>query len=176
MKWKAWVTQVRLNKWLFQVCAPRIRDYLQNNELPLKALFLLDNAPEHPKDLQNNLLEDVPWETVQFLSPNTTLLIQTMDQKVTAGFKKSYTCAQFCQSFEACQFSSTMTLKKIWYSWSYSGHSIGMVRSHSTTVEFCLAKAVSILHSERWRWCPWNHGWNCNNCYRSGIGGEWRCN
>ena len=80
--------QVRFKKGLFKVCAPKIRDYLQNNELPLKALFLLDNAPGHPKDLENNLLEDFPWQTVQFLLPNTTLLIQPMYQDVIAGFKK----------------------------------------------------------------------------------------
>jgi hypothetical protein len=51
-------------EWLFEVCAPSIKDYLENNDLPLKALLLLDNAPGHPKDLEDNLLTDFPWLTV----------------------------------------------------------------------------------------------------------------
>lgn len=111
---RAWVTQDLFKEWLFKVCAPSIKDYLDTNDLPLKALLLLDNAPRHPKDLKDNLLTDFPWLTVQFLPPNTTSLIQPMDQEVIAAFKKLYTRALFRRCFEACQFSSTMTLKKFW--------------------------------------------------------------
>ncbi|XP_071036412.1 tigger transposable element-derived protein 1-like [Parasteatoda tepidariorum] len=45
-----------------------IKDYLDTNDLPLKALLLLDNAPGHPKDLKDNLLTDFPWLTVIFTS------------------------------------------------------------------------------------------------------------
>jgi hypothetical protein len=49
---RAWVTQVFFFKeWLFEVCAPSIKDYLEKKDLPLKAWLLLDNAPGHPKDL-----------------------------------------------------------------------------------------------------------------------------
>ncbi|GFV11251.1 HTH CENPB-type domain-containing protein [Trichonephila clavipes] len=78
---RAWVTQDLFKKWLFKVCAPSIKDYLDTNDLPLKALLLLDYAPRHPKDLKGNLLTDFPWLTVQFLTPNTTSLIQPMDQE-----------------------------------------------------------------------------------------------
>ncbi|GFS56960.1 hypothetical protein TNIN_143031 [Trichonephila inaurata madagascariensis] len=47
-------------RWLFKVCAPSIKDYLDTNDLQLKALLLLDNAPEHPKDLKDHLLTDFP--------------------------------------------------------------------------------------------------------------------
>ena len=93
---------------------PSIKEYLDTNDLPLKALLLLDIAPGHPKDLEDNLLTDFPWLTVQFLPPNTTSLIQPRDQEVIAGFKKLYTRALFRRCFEACQFSSTMTLKTFW--------------------------------------------------------------
>jgi hypothetical protein len=89
-------------EWLFEVCPPTIKDYLENHDLSLKALLLLDNAPGHPKDLDDNLLTDFPWLTVQFLPPNTTSLIQPMDQEVIAGFRKLYTRALFCWCFEAC--------------------------------------------------------------------------
>ncbi|GFV65141.1 tigger transposable element-derived protein 1-like protein [Trichonephila clavipes] len=99
-------------EWLFKDCAPSIKDYLDTNDLPLKALLLLDNAPGHPKGLKDNLLTDFPWLTVQFLPPNTNSLLPPMDQEVIAAFKKLYTRALFCRCFEAGQFSSTMTLKR----------------------------------------------------------------
>lgn len=111
---RAWVTLALFKEWLFEVCAPSIKDYLATNDLPLKALLLLDNAPGHPKDLDDNLMADFPWLTVQFLPPNTTSLIQPMDQEVIAGFKKLYTRALFRRCFEACQSSSTMILKTFW--------------------------------------------------------------
>ena len=46
-------------EWLFEVCVPSIKDYLDTNDLPLNALLLLDNAPGHPKGLEDNLLTDL---------------------------------------------------------------------------------------------------------------------
>ncbi|GFY67628.1 zinc finger MYM-type protein 1 isoform X2 [Trichonephila inaurata madagascariensis] len=108
---RAWITQDVFKEWLFKICAPSIKDYLDTNDLPLKALLLLSNVPGHPKDLKDNLLTDFPWLTVQFLPPNTTSLIQRMDQEVIVAFKKLYTSALFRRCFEACQLSSTMTKK-----------------------------------------------------------------
>ncbi|GFR27834.1 tigger transposable element-derived protein 1 [Trichonephila clavata] len=111
---RAWITQDLFKEWLFKVCAPSIKYYFDTNDLPLKALLILDKAPGHPKDLKDNLLTDFPWLTVRFFPPNTTTLIQPLDQEVIAAFKKSYTRALFRRCFEACQFSPTMTLKKFW--------------------------------------------------------------
>ena len=44
-------------QWLFKVCALRLRDYLQTNELSLKPLWQLDNAQGHPG---KNLLQKTP--------------------------------------------------------------------------------------------------------------------
>jgi hypothetical protein len=77
-------------------------------------MLLLDNEPGQPKELEDNLLTDFPWLTVQSLPPNTTSLIQPIDQGVIAGFKKLYTRALVRRCFEVCQFSSTMTLKTFW--------------------------------------------------------------
>ncbi|GFY58405.1 zinc finger MYM-type protein 1 isoform X2 [Trichonephila inaurata madagascariensis] len=92
---RAWATQDLFKEWLFKVCAPSIKDYLDNNDLPLKALLLLDNVPGHPKDPKDNFL-------IQFLPPNTTSLIQPKDQEVIAAFKKLYTRVLFRRCFEAC--------------------------------------------------------------------------
>ena len=53
-------------KMVIKVFAPSMKDYLETNELPLKALFLLGSAPGHPKDLEDNLLADFPWQTFSF--------------------------------------------------------------------------------------------------------------
>ncbi|GFV08382.1 uncharacterized protein TNCV_328161 [Trichonephila clavipes] len=96
---RAWVTQDLFKECLFKVCAPReresIKDYIYTNDLPVKALLLLDNTPGHLKDLKVNLLTDFSWLSVQFLPPNTTSLIQPMDQEAIAAFKKLYTHALF---------------------------------------------------------------------------------
>ncbi|XP_071037900.1 tigger transposable element-derived protein 1-like [Parasteatoda tepidariorum] len=143
---RAWVTQYLFKEWL--VCAPSIRDYLDTNDLPLKALLLLDNAPGHPKDLEDNLLTDFPWLTVQFLPPNTTSLIQPMDQEVIAAFKNTRVLFRRC--FEASQFSSTMTSKKFRKEKFDILEAICIIQKawseiHTATVDFCLAEAVSIL-------------------------------
>ncbi|GFR15826.1 HTH CENPB-type domain-containing protein [Trichonephila clavata] len=78
---RLWVTQDLFKEWLFKVCAPSIKDYLDTNDLPLKALLLLNNAPGHPKDLKDYLFTGFPCLTAQFLPPNTTSLIQPMDQE-----------------------------------------------------------------------------------------------
>ncbi|GFX71854.1 HTH CENPB-type domain-containing protein [Trichonephila clavipes] len=82
--------------------ASGIKDYLDINDLPLKALLLLDNAPGHSKDLKDNLLTDFPWLKVQFLFPNTTSLIQPMDKEacleITQGQLIS-TWRKLCPSF-----------------------------------------------------------------------------
>ena len=49
---REWVKQVLFNEWLFKVYAPSIKDYLQTNELPLKALLVLDNASDPQKTLK----------------------------------------------------------------------------------------------------------------------------
>ena len=61
--------------------------YIQN-KLPQKALLLLDNAPGHPPNL-----EDVKSELkvkIAYLLPNTTSLLQPMDQGAIAAFKVYY--------------------------------------------------------------------------------------
>lgn len=58
-----------------------------------KTLFLLDSAPAYLPNM-NNLTGKVQ---VTFMPPNTTSLIQPMDQGVTATFKVHYlwhTCEQ----------------------------------------------------------------------------------
>ena len=57
---------------------PAVNRHLKEKSLPVKALLLLDNASAHPEEsvLTNS---DKTIKTI-FLPPNTTALIQSMDQ------------------------------------------------------------------------------------------------
>ena len=88
---KAWVTRVLFVDWVNHAFGPAVKRYLLDNDLPLKALLLMDNAPAHPPGLEDNLLEEFNFIKVMFLPPNTTPVRQPMDQQVIANFKKRYT-------------------------------------------------------------------------------------
>jgi hypothetical protein len=62
-------------------------------KVPFKILLLLNNAPGHPPRLSDTD-ENIH---VMFLSPNTTCLIQPMDQGVIATFKSYYLWKTFTQ-------------------------------------------------------------------------------
>ena len=110
---KAWVTRLIFKEWILEVFAPSMKKFLEDNDMPLKALLLMDNAPGHPKDLEEELAADYGWLKLLFMPPNTTSIIQPMDQQVIANFKKLYTKALFRNFFEKCQYSQTvMTIKR----------------------------------------------------------------
>jgi hypothetical protein len=64
-----------------------VQRYCEENEEP-RGLLVLDNAPGNPENL-DSLRSLLPVEVV-FLPPNTTSLIQPMDQNVISNFKLYY--------------------------------------------------------------------------------------
>jgi len=85
---KAWVTRQCFIERIHEVFAPSVKKYLQENNLPLKCLLVMDNAPAHPPSLADELMEELGFITVKLLPPNTTPLIQPMDQPVISNFEK----------------------------------------------------------------------------------------
>ena len=63
-----------------------LREYCRSQGLPFKILMLLDNAPAHPQVLLD-LNEDISFV---YLLPNTTSLIQPMDQGIIRMFKTHF--------------------------------------------------------------------------------------
>jgi hypothetical protein len=59
---------------------PEVESHLKKINLDSKVLLLLDNAPGHPNKLNH------PNVKVIFLPPNTTSLIQPIDQGIIATF------------------------------------------------------------------------------------------
>ncbi|XP_070586956.1 tigger transposable element-derived protein 1-like, partial [Erythrolamprus reginae] len=110
---KAWVTRIIFVEWVNLVFGPTVKKFLQDNDLPLKALLLLDNAPAHPPNLIEDIFEEFNFVCGLFLPPNTTPLLQPMDQQVIANFKKIYMKHLFKRCFEVTE-STNLTLQEFW--------------------------------------------------------------
>ncbi|GFY59434.1 HTH CENPB-type domain-containing protein [Trichonephila inaurata madagascariensis] len=75
-----------------------VKRYCKIKKLESRAPLLIDNAPSHPTNL-SDLITCIPVEVV-FLPPNTTALIQSMDQGIISNFKAYYLRQTFRQMFE----------------------------------------------------------------------------
>lgn len=81
---KAWVTEEVFKGWFNNCFAPELEKYLKKKNLDFKVLLLLDNAPGHPQNLTH------PNIKIMFFPPNTTSLLQPMDQGIIYTFKMYY--------------------------------------------------------------------------------------
>ena len=77
--------------WIENSFIREVKGDLAKKNLAFKVLLILDNAPGHPP----SLTECHPNVKVIFLPPNTTSLLQPMDQCVIATFKSYYTRRSF---------------------------------------------------------------------------------
>jgi hypothetical protein len=65
---------------------PEVEKFCRGNDIPFKILFIIDNAPGHPTHLDDFHAS----VKVVFLPPNTTSILQPMDQGMNANFKAYY--------------------------------------------------------------------------------------
>ena len=79
----SWMSQQIMTHWFYFFLEPELREHYGENT---DVIITLDNAGCHPTDL-DHLLEHVE---VKYLPPNTTAVIQPMDQGVIHVFKKNY--------------------------------------------------------------------------------------
>ncbi|BFZ19492.1 hypothetical protein BsWGS_22531 [Bradybaena similaris] len=112
-KAKDWVKRAMFMEWLTEVFAPSVKKYLEENKLPLRCLLLTDNAPAHPLGLEEDLGMEHDYINVKFLPPNTTPLLQPMDQQVISNLRN---CTH--RSSSQCVFRSLddteFTLRDYW--------------------------------------------------------------
>ncbi|XP_067930806.1 tigger transposable element-derived protein 1-like [Watersipora subatra] len=109
---KAWVTLAVFEGWLFHHFIPEVKLYCRDNRIPFKILLVLDNAPGHPP-----LFDDFhPDIKVVYLPPNTTSLLQPMDQGVITNFKKYYTRQTYRMALKAVDSDPDVTLQNYWKS------------------------------------------------------------
>lgn len=89
---QAWVSRELFKEWYKEDFVPAVIGFLMEKEMPVKALLLLDIAPGHPIDDEENMkvkTKDGHIE-IMFLPKNTTALIQLIDQNVIKTMKMHY--------------------------------------------------------------------------------------
>ncbi|XP_064117728.1 tigger transposable element-derived protein 1-like [Macrobrachium nipponense] len=67
----------------------------------------------YPPGLQDDILEEFQFVKVFYLPPNTTSILQPMDQQVIANFKKLFTKHLFRRCFEVTE-NTKLTLREFW--------------------------------------------------------------
>lgn len=80
---KAKVTTAEFTEWFNNCFVPEVETYMKGKALNFKVLLIVNNAPGHP------YLEH-PNVQMMFFPPNTTSLIQPLDQGIITTFKKCY--------------------------------------------------------------------------------------
>ncbi|XP_023220465.1 tigger transposable element-derived protein 1-like [Centruroides sculpturatus] len=108
---KAWVTASLFEDWFGHHFIPEGKCYCQSKQIPFKVMLIIDNAPGHPPATLTNF---DPRVKVVFLPPNTTSLLQPMDQGVTKTFKAYYTRRSFAHLHEAMRQNNELFVKDFW--------------------------------------------------------------
>ena len=84
----AWMTASIFQDWFDKSFVPDVRRHLRERRLEEKAVLLLDNCRAHPPA---NLLRSADGKiTVLYMPPNTTSVIQPLDQGIISAFKRHY--------------------------------------------------------------------------------------
>uniref|UniRef100_UPI00358EF1F2 tigger transposable element-derived protein 1-like n=1 Tax=Myxine glutinosa TaxID=7769 RepID=UPI00358EF1F2 len=107
---KAWVTIIIFGEWFINHFIPAVKSYCREKKIQCKLLLILDNAPGHP----TNLSDFDPNVKVVYLQPNTTSLIQPMDQGVIALFKCYYLRRTLRQAVDATSEEEGINIRKFW--------------------------------------------------------------
>ncbi|CAI5670507.1 unnamed protein product [Oreochromis niloticus] len=110
---KAWVTRQFFVEWVNLAFGPADKKFLEENDCSMKFLLIIDNAPAHPSGLEDDILEEFSFIKVLFLPPNTTPLLQPMDQQVISNFKKVCTKHMFKRR-EVSRRTLNSAWRKLW--------------------------------------------------------------
>ena len=108
---RAWVTAAVFMDWFHNCFVHEVEKYLKEKNLAFKVLLILDNAPGHPA---HQLQFAHPNVEVVFLPPNTTSLLQPMDQGVIKAFKVYYVRRTFAGIVDAITRDPQKTVTQCW--------------------------------------------------------------
>ncbi|GFT85633.1 tigger transposable element-derived protein 1 [Trichonephila clavipes] len=109
---KSWITMNIFQDWSTEYFCPPVKRYCEIKKLESRALLLIDNAPSHPTNL-SDLISCIPVKVV-LLPPNTTALIQPMDQGIISNFKAYYLRRTFRQMFEITDGEKKQSIREFW--------------------------------------------------------------
>lgn len=105
---KAWMTAALFREWFDDMFVPEVEEYLKKKNLSFKVLLLVDNVSSHPEDLHH------PNVKIVFLPPNTTSLIQPLDQGIIATFKATHLRFTFEWLLDELDSDNNLTVPEIW--------------------------------------------------------------
>ena len=100
--------------WFKNCFVPEVQSYLKKKNLSNRALLIIDNAPGHPTSIK---LENSDIK-ILFLPPNTTFLIQPLDQGLISTFKAYYTRRTFLRILEASEQPDFLGVMDCWKTYS----------------------------------------------------------
>lgn len=104
------MTAAMFKDWVMTCAIPEIEAYCKKQNLDNKALILVDNAPGHPVYV-DEISEEVKF---MFLPPNTTSVIQLMDQGVISTFKSYYLRRTFNMLINETDGDDKPTMQEFW--------------------------------------------------------------
>ncbi|XP_023289525.1 tigger transposable element-derived protein 1-like, partial [Orussus abietinus] len=107
---KAWVTSAVFATWFNDSFVPEVEKNMEEMGLPFKVLLIVVNVPGHP-------CIEHPNVQILFLSPNTTSLIQPLDQGIIANFKKHYVKLTFSYILKKL-VNVELSLTEVWKKFS----------------------------------------------------------
>lgn len=84
----AWQNAALFKEWFFCIFVPEVTKYLKSKNLPVKAMLLLDNATCHLSKVE--LTTEDGRISVYFFPPNTTAILQPLDQHIINSIKQKY--------------------------------------------------------------------------------------
>lgn len=104
---KAWMTELLFKEWFFKMFVPEVKAYMKKKNLSFKVLLLIDNATCHPEINHPNI-------KVVFIPPNTTALIQPMDQGYISAFKSIFLRHTFEYLLNKMDDDANLTVTDLW--------------------------------------------------------------
>lgn len=88
------MTSRLFEEWFHKSFVPKVKIFQEKNNLPQKAILLVDNAPSH---LKEELVSNCKNYKTMFLPPNTTSIVQPMDQNPIRLTKMYYKKSLLCE-------------------------------------------------------------------------------
>lgn len=105
---KGWITNQLTSDWFHECFILQVKLYFTENGLVLNVHFLMNNVEGHVHDLSYDGVQ------IEFLPPNTTSLIEPMNQGVIRAFKALYTRNTLQHLIEGMDLEENFSLKQYW--------------------------------------------------------------
>ncbi|XP_008562678.1 PREDICTED: tigger transposable element-derived protein 1-like [Galeopterus variegatus] len=108
---KAWMVSKIFLDWFHNCFIPEVECYLQGKNLAFRVLLILDNAPVHCHEELENAHPNIE---VLFMPPNTTSLIQPLNQGIMKAFKAHYIRQLYSKAYESLDTNKETTMIDSW--------------------------------------------------------------